>query len=76
MVLTGGVLFAFSFCLPQLSAREPSCAGCYIHTVQKEHLAIVSSLGSMGDIGFGVQPAVAQPLSLDITPEERPEKSS
>lgn len=40
MVLTGGVLFVFSFCLPQLSAREPSCAGCYIHTVQKEHLAI------------------------------------
>lgn len=34
------------------------------------------SLGSMGNSGFGAQSAEAQPLSLDVTVEERPEKGS
>lgn len=43
------VLFVFSSCLHQLNAREPSCAGWYTHTVQKEYLAIVSGLSSGKD---------------------------
>lgn len=44
----------------------------FVRGQKKEKL----SLGIMMGGGFGVQPAEAQPLSLDITLEGRPEKGS
>lgn len=56
--MEGGVVFVISSCLHQLSAGEPFCAGCYTCTVQKEHLAVVSSLSSGEDTCKGAKERV------------------